>query len=366
MNTYVLPWVHFVLLILMSLAGGFSMVHIVLAGMAITSSKSGKKEEAIGRVKWILFGTIVALSAYFLARFVGYEASLVAPSTGSGSAPTLSFTPSPVTTLPGSPSGNGVAGWIETAVFASLSDLLTMFALVFWALTGFTGPSAMVKENIQTSQNGDVMGIFSPHTWSAMMYVQHSLYFIVGVAALISFVLQGIQIQNAPSSGVAKERAVSLAKSVVLTGLLLGASPYLLGLLNAGVSDFTQYITHLISLHTEQLVQSQSTVLSLVFGQTPLAAKSFEGLKLFGGASVANAMFNLVFSIVNLCTWLVFQWRRIVLGMLITLMPLFYVGLVTGKKADIAIHWWKEVAAYLLIPFIASIFLLMAQVFIGI
>lgn len=364
MHTYVLPWVHFVLLLLTAAAAGFAMVQIALAGIGVIGAGPSRKAEAIGKVKWIVLGIVVALSTYFLAHMVAYEATLVAPSTANSTAPTASFGQQTLTNLPGNPSSTGVAGWIEGAVFSTFAAMINLFAMVFWTLTGFTGPGAMIKLNIQTVTNGDVMGIFAPQTWNAMMYVQHSLYFLIGVAALISFVIQGIQIQNAPSSSVAKERAMNLFRSVLLTGFLLGLTPYLLGLLNAGVSDFTQYILQIMTVHTGQL--AQNTMLDTLFGQSPGTAAAYSKLKLFGGASVANALFDLVYSVVNFATWLVYQWRRVVLGLFITLMPLFYVGLATGKKPDLAIHWWKEVTAYLLIPFVASLFLLVAQVFIGI
>lgn len=340
------------------------MVQIALTGIHVMGTAPSRKAEAIGRVKWIVLGTIVALSTYFLANLVGYEASLVSPGAASPTVPSVSFGTQQVPSLPGYGTNSGVAGWIESAVFSTLSDVISLFAMVFWALTGFTGPSSMIRLNIQTDTNGYVMGIFASQTWSAMMYVQHSLYFLIGISALISFVLQGIQIQNAPSSSVAKERATALFRSVMLTGFLIGATPYLLGLANAGVSDLTQYILQLMTVHTDQL--AKNTMLDVLFGQTPLASSAFTKLKLLSGASVANSLFDLVYSIVNFATWLVYQWRRVVLGLLITLMPLFYVGLVTGKKPDLAIHWWKEVLAYLLIPFVASLFLLVAQVFIGI
>ena len=364
MHTYVLPWVHFVLLLLTAAAAGFAMVQVALAGFGVMASGPSRKAEAIGKVKWIVLGVAVALSTYFLASMVGYEASIVAPAVPTPSTPTASFGQQTLTNLPGQSAPSGVAGWIETAVFATIADMINLFAMVFWTLTGFTGPSAMIKLNIQTATNGDVMGIFAPQTWNAMMYVQHSLYFLISVSALISFVLQGIQIQNAPSSSVAKERAMNLFKSVLLTGFLLGLTPYLLGLLNAGVSDFTQYILQIMTVHTGQL--AQNTMLDTLFGQSPGTAAAYSKLKLFGGGSVANAMFDLVYAVVNFATWLVYQWRRVVLGLFITLMPLFYVGLATGKKPDLAIHWWKEVTAYMLIPFVASLFLLVAQVFIGI
>ncbi|MCF8567037.1 hypothetical protein LLE49_20150 [Alicyclobacillus tolerans] len=364
MNTYVLPWLHFVLLLLTAAAGGFAMVQLSLAGIGVIATSPQRKADALGRVKWIVLGTVVALSTYFLAHMIGYEASLMLPRSSSANTPTVNFGQQPIPTLPGYNNNSGLGGWVESMVFSSLADILSLFAMVFWALTGFTGPSAMVRLNIQTSSNGDVMGIFAPQTWSAMMYVQHSLYFLIGVAALISFVLQGIQIQNAPSSAVAKERTVALLKSVLLTGLLMGLTPYLLGLANAGVSDLTQYILQLMKVHTSQL--AQNTMLDTLFGQSPGTASMYTKIKLLSGASVANSLFDLIYSIVNFATWVVYQWRRVVLGLLITLMPLFYIGLVTGKKPDLAVHWWKEVVAYLLIPFVASLFLLVAQVFIGI
>lgn len=364
MHTYVLPWVHFVLLLLTAAAGGFAMVQMALTGVGVIGSNPTRKAEAIGRVKWIMLGVVVSLSTYFLAHMVGYEATLISPNTGTSTAPTASFGQQAIPTLPGYNNTPGVAGFVEAAVFSTLADLISMFAMVFWVLTGFTGPGAMIRLNIQTPTNGDVMGIFAPQTWTAMMYVQHSLYFLIGVSALISFVIQGIQIQNAPSSSVAKERAMALFRSVLLTGFLIGLTPYLLGLLNAGVSDFTQYILQLMTVHTQQL--AQNTMLDTLFGQSPGSAAAYSKIKLLSGASVANSLFDLVYSIVNFATWLVYQWRRVVLGLMITLMPLFYVGLVTGKKPDLAIHWWKEVTAYMLIPFVASLFLLVAQVFIGI
>lgn len=340
------------------------MVQLALAGMGVIGSAPQRKEDAVGRVKWILLGTAVALATYFLAHMVGYEASLIAPGGTNPNSPIVNFGQQKVPTLPGYSNTSGVGGWVESIIFTSLSDILSLFAMVFWSLTGFTGPSAMIKLNIQTASNGDVMGIFAPQTWSAMMYVQHSLYFLIGVSALISFVLQGIQIQNAPSSSVAKERAMNLFKSVLLTGFLLGVTPYLLGLVNSGVSDLTQYILQIMTVHTEQL--TQNTMLYTLFGQSPGTASMYTKIKLLDGASVANSLFDLVYSIVNFCTWVVYQWRRVVLGLLITLMPLFYVGLVTGKKPDLAVHWWKEVVAYMTIPFVASLFLLVAQVFLGI
>lgn len=241
-----------------------------------------------------------------------------------------------------------------------------MFAAAFWALAGFTGPSAMIDANIQDQQsNGYVMGIFPETTWTAMMYVQHALYIFIAIAALISFVVQGIQIQNSPSSSVAKERAVGLAKSVATTGLMLGATPYLLGLANAGVSDLTQYVQGLIGDHTAAIAKANPMV-NIMFNPGTLNMSAITNLSLFSGNSLMNSIFALIYSAVNLVMWIVYQWRRVVLAFLITLMPLFYIGFVTGRKPDLAIHWWKEVIAYMFIPFVVSLLLLVAQVFIGI
>lgn len=368
MSTYILPLLRLVMDALAVAAVGFSVVHISFVGVAIIGQKPSAKEEAIGRIKWILIGLSVALGAYFFEALVAYLAAAVSPAIAV-TQPTYSAVNPPATSLPGTTMSSGLSGWVENSIIASLARLSDLVAVIAWALSGFTGPNAMALANVQTAKNGDVLGIFAPKTWAAMMYVQHSLYFVIVVAALISFALQGIQIQNAPSSGVAKERAVTLIKNIIMAGLLLGGTPYLLGLANSAVSDFAQYINQLITAHTELLAKSNG-IIQLLFGASPQGASALTKWKLFSvgneNVSLANAFFNMVFAIVNLITWLIYQIRRIILAFLITLMPLFYIGLVTGKRTDLVLHWWKEVLSYLLVPVIAMLFLFVAQVFLGI
>lgn len=366
MHTYILPLLHLVMDTLAIAAVGFSVVHVSFAGIAILSHKSSAKEDAAGRIKWILIGLIVALGAYSLGALVSYLGGALSPTT-SYAIPTGTAVNPPAAQLPGTNELGGLGGWVESIIFASFADLMNLVAIVAWTLSGFTGPNAMALQNLQTATNGNIMGMFAPKTWAAMMYVQDSLYFIVGVAAVVSFALQGIQIQNAPSSGVAKERAVTLVKNIILAALLLGGTPYLLGLANSVVSDFAQYINHMITVHTELLAQSNVWV-QLLFGSGPTSASRLTKWELFGtgvSASVANSFFNMVLAIVNLIMWIMFQIRRVVLAFLITLMPLFYIGLVTGKRADLVLHWWKEVLSYLLVPVIVMLFLFVAQVFLG-
>ncbi|SFU95255.1 hypothetical protein [Alicyclobacillus macrosporangiidus] len=372
MSNDLLSLTHFVLAILMAGAAGFALVQTGLAGIAIISTSPQKKAEALGRVKWIVIGAILALSAYTLTALVSWEMTQVSGGQTGGSLTTSPPSDSQLIQLPGmTDSGEGIKGWLMDATFAVLAGLLDALAAIFWALTGFTGPAAMITANIWTPDKNDswVMGIFSTQTWSAMMYVQHSLYALVAIAALISFVIQGIQIENAPSSAIAKERAATLAKNVVVAGLVLGLTPYALGLLNAGVSDLTQWVLNLSASHDQQLAPNSFWGF-LFYDGTQSSADFIANLKLFAGTSsgslIGNSLFNLLMSVVNLCMWVTYQWRRVVLAILITLMPLFAIGLVTGKRVDLIVHWWKEVTAYMLLPFVAALFLLIARVFIGI
>lgn len=358
-------WVNFVLEILMACAGAFSMAQMSIAGIGIISASPQKRAEAVSRIKWIAIGTGVAVLSYVLTRFIAYEASIVAPHV-TATAPGMSYQPGQLLKLPGVQNKAGIEGWVVNVVFSSLTDFCKMIAAACWALTGFTGPSAMIDANIQDGQShGYVMGIFPETTWTAMMYVQHSLYIFVAVAALISFVIQGIQIQNAPSSSVAKERVVSLIKSIVTTGFMIGGTPYILGIVNAGVSDLTNYVQGIAYVHTVDIAKANPMV-KMMFNPNKLSASAMSNLALFSGNSMLNAIFAMFYSVVNLIMWAVYQWRRVVLAFLITLMPLFYIGFVTGKKPDLALHWWKELIAYMFIPFMLSLLLLVAQVFIGI
>jgi hypothetical protein len=367
MNAYILPLLRFVLAILTAVAVGFSVIQITFAGIAMIGNKPGGKEEAAGKIKWIIVGLIASLSTYFLGALVTHIAIAVAPNTAYTNS--IGTSTSGLMALPGTGSSlGGIGGWIESEIFSAASAIMQLIAAVEWALTGFIGPTGMALNNLQVGTNGDIMGIFSPTTWSTIMYVQHSLYFVIAVAALISFMLQGIQIQNSPSSGVAKERAATLVKNIIVAGLMLGGTPYLLGLANATVADFAQYIQQLMGVHTAAL--ANSVVGDIVFSPGSLDATAFKDFKLFSGvgigSSLANSFFAMVMFLVNLLMWLVYQWRRVVLAMLLALMPLFYIGLVTGKRTDLIIHWWKEVLAYMLVPVVALLFLYVAQVFIGI
>lgn len=368
-----LSFTQLILTLLTAAAGGFAVVETALAGVAIISSSPQKKAEAAGKVKWIVIGTVIALSAGTLVAFVSWEISKVtvgtAASMGDLGAPGASLV-----ALPGNTSSFGVTGWIISAIFASFDALLNTLSAIFWTLAGYTGPASMIAANIWTpSKNSTwMMGIFPTQTWSAMMYVRNSLYALVAIAALISFVIQGIQIGNAASSTVAKERAVTLAKNVVALGLVLGLTPVGLGLLNAGTSSLTQWILDLIKSHSQAMTNGTMYMDGFVFNvqSTPNSFAAVSALKMFAGTSsgsaLGNSLFNLTLSIINLIMWVVYQWRRVVLAILITLMPLFGIGLVTGRRVDLIVHWWKEVTAYMLIPFVAALFLLIAHVFIGI
>lgn len=357
-------YLHFVMLFLGTAAFGFTLVHTALAGIAIMGSHPQKKEEAAGRIKWIVVGAVIAFSSYVIAGVSGHVAAVIEPSI-SGKALSGSAVNAGTMELPGMGSHWGMGGWVESLIFNTLSDLLNMFAIVFWTLVGFQGPTSMALANVQSATNTNVMGIFSPTTWSAMMYVQHAFYFVIAFAAVISFSMQGINIQNAPSSAIAKERLMTLIKNVIVAGILLGGTPYLLGLLNSGVEVFSNYITHMITVHTA-LLDNSGTITQTIFGRVPLSPSLFTKFELFSGQSLANAFFNLLLSVVNLIMWVVYQMRRITLALMITFMPLFYLGLVTGKNASLVTHWWKEIISYLLIPVTAMLFLLVAQVFLGI
>jgi hypothetical protein len=367
--TDLLSLTRFVLTILMAASGGFALVQTALAGIAIISSSPQKKAEAMGRVKWIVIGAVLALSTYTLTAFVSWEMQQVSGGANTGSLGTSSAPNSELIQLPGMTDSGGITGWIVSGIFAGITALLDAIAAIFWALTGFTGPSAMAADNVWTQSKNStwIMGIFSTQTWSAMMYVQHALYVLVAIAALISFVIQGIQVQSAPSSAIAKERAVTLGKNVVAAGLVLGLTPYGLGLLNAGVSSLTEWVLGLSAAHAQAL--AHTGLWGLLFGSKPGNASMVQDIRLFAGTSsgslLGNALFNLVLSVVNFCMWVVYQWRRVVLAILITVMPLFCIGLVTGRRVDLIVHWWKEVIAYMLIPFVAALFLLVAWVFIG-
>ncbi|WP_258111250.1 hypothetical protein [Alicyclobacillus sp. SP_1] len=363
MHAYLLPLLQFVLYLLMAVAGAVALVQGSLVGLAIIRGGARERAEALARLKWVAFGTLAALSALLLARFSAYLAHALSPAVALPAKDTSPFQTPSLASLPGN-HASGVGGWILNEIFLSIDGLCTLFAMVFWAFTGFQSMGSMAAHNVYSPHDGDLLGVFAPQTWAAMMTVQHTLYALVGIAAVVSFVIQGIRIASAQSSARAREGWVDLLRNVLWLGVMLGITPYLLGLLNAGVSDITLYLLHEVHVHTAHL--SLTGYSAALLSRKPLNPELVRDYKLFGGASVANSVFGLVYAVVNFCVWLIYLWRRVVLAILVTLMPLFFIGYVTGKRQDLAIHWWKEVITYLAIPMVGALMLLMASVFLGI
>lgn len=370
MSTYIIPFFHLIMVIIGALSAAWTIFNVIRAGIEIMGQGGEKKADGIARVKWIIIGAVASVSAFTLAGIAGLLATtLQGNATGiSGSFTQGDSGSQQLMNLPNAGQGSGVTGWVTGAGLSLIAFLFNMFAEIFWQISGPNGPvgpSAMVQANIASPSNGDVMGIFSPTTWSAMMYVQHTLDFVIAIAAVIAFSIQGMRIQGAAPS-IAKERAMDLVRNILLVGIVLGLTPMAMGLVTSGVSDLTMYIMGQIQTHVKLVNDAGSIGYGpLLYSANPITVNQAAQIALFRDNSVANSFFNLVFSVVNLLTYLVYTWRRVMLAIFITIMPLFYIGLVTGRRQDLVIHWWKEFLSYMLIPFAASLFLFIAAVFIG-
>ena len=367
MSTYIIPFFNLIMVIIGSLSAAWTIFNIIRAGIEIMGQGGDKKADGIARVKWIIIGAVASVSAFTLAGVAGLLATTLQ---GNATGVSGTFTQGGSGTqqliqLPSNSQGSGIQGWVTGALMAALAFIFNTFAAMFWSISGMSGPAAMIQSNIATASNGNVMGIFSPVTWSAMLYVQHTLDFVVGIAAVIAFSIQGMRIQGAAPS-IAKERATDLIRNVLLVAIVLGLTPMAMGLVTSGVSDLTMFILGEMQKHVQMVKNAGSLSYSqFIYSAQPTTVDNALKMSLFKDNDVANSLFNLVFSVVNLLSYLVYTWRRVMLAIFITIMPLFYIGLVTGRRQDLVIHWWKEFLSYMLIPFVSSLLLFIASVFIG-
>ncbi|WP_258111246.1 hypothetical protein [Alicyclobacillus sp. SP_1] len=66
-----------VLLVITAIAAGFVVVYGVLAGIEIMRGGGQKRQEGMEKLRYVLFGGIVALSSGLLAGIVGWAASIL-------------------------------------------------------------------------------------------------------------------------------------------------------------------------------------------------------------------------------------------------------------------------------------------------
>lgn len=66
-----------VLLVITAIAAGFVVIYGVLAGIEIMRGGGQKRQEGMEKLRYVLFGGIVALSSGLLAGIVGWAASIL-------------------------------------------------------------------------------------------------------------------------------------------------------------------------------------------------------------------------------------------------------------------------------------------------
>ncbi|MFD1674857.1 hypothetical protein [Alicyclobacillus fodiniaquatilis] len=371
----ILPLVTSVMKILSAIAGAWTLFHLVKAGLGIMSGQARAKEEGLSRFKFVIIGGVISLGSYFFAEMIGVLMTAAVSTTTATNAASVSISPTTPPTINGIPGqssgGNPILAWVINAVTGSIDAVLDMLSGVLMAFSGFVTQTGLIKANILAQKSGAnnlVLGMFAPKTWAGMMYIQHSLMWIVGVAALIYFVVQGMQVQAAPSSIIAKERLYEVFKSIFITAAVMALSPELINWATLAMSDITYWVLDMISAHTAALSNDPNRALSfsdLIFGDQPISMTQFFTIKVTSNLEFPNSLFRLVYAIVNLCCYVVYTWRRVFLALWISFLPVFYIGLVTGRNKTLIIHWWKEFIAYLLVPSVAALFLFASFVFIG-
>lgn len=374
----ILPLLTIALKILSAIAGAWTLFHLIKAGLGIMSGNSRSKEEGISRFKFVIIGGVVSLSTYFFAEMI--QVLMVAAINGgssSGSSNTLSITdtsPPTINGIPGTSSdGNPILDWVINSVTSSITRILDMLAGVLWAFSGFATQKGLITANILTRTPGNndlVLGMFAQKTWDAMMYIQHSLTWVVGVSALIYFVIQGMKIQAAPSSMIAKERLFEVFKGVLVTALVMALTPELINLATLAMSDITYWVLDTMDAHTAALVAAGNnnrplSFTNLIYGDVSVPEVQFFKINMTANLALPNSLFRLVYAVINLCCYVVYTWRRVFLALWISFLPIFYIGLVTGRNSALVFHWWKEFIAYLLVPTVAALFLYASFVFIG-